>query len=311
MVAPTVNTIDPTVGRTIGQQLVTITGTDFNLTATGTVSVLFGTKSATEIRVNSSTEIECLTPTGTPGDTVDVTVTNVPLVGAPEPTVVVDAFTYHRPRIETRRDYTQDGAIICVCRKIVQDMRQFVIKNTHFDMHPEYVFPSDLTQEAQAPGEVRPGPSLKIMGPEVTEEDGDYRFQGRVQIDDVPTVSFKEYHWPITVRLGFDYTGYGRTKGESWNLFEALSLYFRMTPDLEVFVNGVDDTDGTSLYEIHPLQDQRARFRSEATRQARFQFTGAFEIRGVPLHLDQVGKGPKIQDPDTDLILNPEQIPPT
>ena len=69
---PTVVSVTPVVGNTLGGTSVTITGTGF----TGTTAVDFGSTSAESFTVASDTTIIAITPTGTTGTTVDVTVTN-------------------------------------------------------------------------------------------------------------------------------------------------------------------------------------------------------------------------------------------
>jgi hypothetical protein len=69
---PTVTSVSPNSGSTLGQTAVTITGTNFALGAT----VTFGSTAATSIVVASSTSITAITPAGSAG-AVTVTVTNI------------------------------------------------------------------------------------------------------------------------------------------------------------------------------------------------------------------------------------------
>src|SRR5450432_1751529 len=70
--APTITSISPGSGPTSGGTAVTITGTNF----TGATTVLFGTASATNIVLVSSTTITATSPPGTAGPAVDVTTSN-------------------------------------------------------------------------------------------------------------------------------------------------------------------------------------------------------------------------------------------
>lgn len=70
LVPPTVTSISPNSGFTLGGDSVTITGASF----TGATSVKFGTSSATGVIVVDATTITCLTPAHVSG-TVDVSVT--------------------------------------------------------------------------------------------------------------------------------------------------------------------------------------------------------------------------------------------
>jgi len=85
---PTVTSVSPTSGPDTGGTWVTIKGTDF---ATGAV-VMFGTKSATNVSVGSSTLITCRTPTHAVG-TVDVVVTTS--AGSSSTTGTANDFAYY------------------------------------------------------------------------------------------------------------------------------------------------------------------------------------------------------------------------
>lgn len=302
MAAPTVNTVTPNNGFSIGETFVTIDGTGFNLAATGTVKVKFNGVEATEVKVISSTTLTCLTPRGIPDtNPIDVEVINVtpnpPGPDLEEGTTVVGAFTYRRPNIATRRDHTTDGTILCLTRKLVSDLRQYVIENVRYDTHPEYVDQVSVLEEEEVQASL---PSLKIIGPEVQEETGEYRANGRLDSEDqVAPDTWDQYQQPLSLRLTWNYVGVGRTKGEAFNLYEAMALYFERTPELEVFVNGVDDTNGVALFEMEQIWEEQASFRSQATRQAIYQFTGSFEVRGVPALAHKVGEVPELTEDPT------------
>lgn len=80
--APTIDSIDPTLGDKNGGITVTITGTGFLDGCT----VKFGDADATEVVFTSSTEIQCSTPSGPTGLIVGVTVTNPDLQSVTLPT---------------------------------------------------------------------------------------------------------------------------------------------------------------------------------------------------------------------------------
>lgn len=322
MAAPVVTSITPTTGITLGETLVTIVGSGFLLTGVGVVTVKFGTLVATEVKVLTSTLLTCLTPRQEAPDmvgpsgpgtlAVDVEVANVPdPAGPPEPTVTLAAFTYRRPDLSTRRDHTNDSAIICLNRKIVADLRQFVIANIHHEMHPEYASPVSAAagEEAQATA-----PAIKLMGPDFQEVRGDYALNGRQEValaapGPSPNVAeFDILDEPLTLLVSYDYVGTGRTKGEAFQLWTALQRYFKRTPDIEVFANGVDATAGILRLEMNVIREERGRFRVAvgASRQAIYQFQGSFEIRGLPILNEKLGEGYKL---DEDPVLTMEQIP--
>ena len=84
---PSVSSVAPKGGPLIGGTSVTITGTDF----TGVTAVNFGTTPAASYTVNSATQITSMSPAGTGGGTVDVTVA---AAGGTSATSSADTFTY-------------------------------------------------------------------------------------------------------------------------------------------------------------------------------------------------------------------------
>jgi hypothetical protein len=75
--APTLTGVTPAIGPAAGGTAVAITGTGFTADGAGASTVLFGTQSARNVVVVSDTRIDCTTPPGTSGTTVNVTVTNL------------------------------------------------------------------------------------------------------------------------------------------------------------------------------------------------------------------------------------------
>jgi hypothetical protein len=92
--SPTVSSISQTVGNISGGTSVTITGTGFS----GTTAVDFGSTPAESYIVVSSTSITAVSPTGTTGATVDVTVVNSLGTSA---TSSADQFTYYARPVVT------------------------------------------------------------------------------------------------------------------------------------------------------------------------------------------------------------------
>jgi IPT/TIG domain len=85
--APTVTGVSPDTGPPAGGTTVTITGTNL----AGATAVDFGSSAATDVVVNSENSISAVSPIGTPGETVDVTVTTP---GGKTPTNASDRFRY-------------------------------------------------------------------------------------------------------------------------------------------------------------------------------------------------------------------------
>lgn len=307
MAAPTISTITPATGLSIGENCVIVEGTGFNdLASGGSIRVLFGGVESPEYGVIDSTRVIALTPPGEVG-TADLTIENIGAGGAPvEGTTVADAFTYTRPDLQTNRDLSAspDSALLVVTRQLVKELRRTVIENVQYDMHPEYV---DAESAALGIEKQAVAPSLKIVGPTVTE-DPFYRINGRFAIETLAGApggaEFLAYTQPVTVRMEFQFVGVGRTKGEAVNLWNALTLFFDRTPDLEIPLDGEDKANGTISFEINPDWDQRGEFQS-TNRQGFYQFSGAFSVRGI-----QTVSRPLCESRGADdLIVTPEQIP--
>jgi hypothetical protein len=84
---PTVTAISPETGPAAGGSAVTITGSNFEESTT----VDFGSTTAASVVVNSPSSITAVSPSGIPGDTVDVTVTTL---GGTSPTSAATRFRY-------------------------------------------------------------------------------------------------------------------------------------------------------------------------------------------------------------------------
>lgn len=297
MAAPVVNTLSPSGGLTVGGTFIDIDGSGFNLAGVGTVTVKFGGRYAAEVKVLSATRVICVTPWGDPGP-VQVEVSNV--TGAlTETTTIIDGFTYARPDLSTRPNLSTHSEVAIITRTLVSEFRRAVLSNTHHDMHPEY---ADLESAADAQETQATAPNIRITGPDISD-DPFYAHRGRIQ-DAIPG-GFTEYHEPLSVMLTYQCIGVGRTPSEAANLWTEIARYFKMTPMLRVYRNGVDDTDGSIEFEMMTVPEDRARFRSEATRQATYQFSGSFQVRGVLVATSQSGFGVEL---DYDPAVNTEAL---
>jgi len=302
--APTITSVVPALGLSLGETFVTINGTGFNDDVSGgTIRVLFGTVEALEYGAVDSTKVIALTPGGEVGD-VDVTVVNVPASGPDEPTTLSDGFEYRRPAIETKRDHSEDEAIVAVTRTLVKELRRTVLANTHHDMHPEYVDDVSALVPEEKQEEV---PSLEVRGPSI-QEDRFYAVNGRysVRTSAAPGGTHDTFNQPVTLRLEYQYVGVARSTGEISNLFAAVTGFFNRTPFLSVPVDGLDPANGTIEFELSPVWEQRAEFRSRATRAATYQFEGSFVVRGV--HVvgdDKVSEGKDVSE----VVVETETLP--
>lgn len=97
---PAVSSINPTTGPAVGNTSVTITGTGFTSAST----VKFGTNAAASVTVNSVTSITAISPAGSGGSSVDVTVTTS---GGTSATSASDRFTYQSAQQAQTITFTQ------------------------------------------------------------------------------------------------------------------------------------------------------------------------------------------------------------
>ena len=279
---PTVSTVTPNRGLTIGEDCVTIVGTGFpTILSGGTLRVLFGGVEAKEAGAINDTTIIAITPDGVVGD-VDVTVE----VTDPGPVVtsdtLVNGFSYRRPDIQTNRSFanSQDSAVLLVTRQLIFELRRTVIENVHHDMHPEYV---DAVSAAQGQEVQASAPSLKVIGPTIVE-DRFYALNGNYDVETVAGspggAQFLAYTQPVTVRLDYQYVGVGRTKGEAFNLWRALTLFLDRYNYVTIPKDGSDPANGVISFELNPNREDRAQFQT-TNRQGFHQFEGSLNVRGV------------------------------
>jgi len=299
---PVINTVTPATGISIGGGCVTIDGTGFALPSLGeSLRVLFDGVESPEAGAINDTTIVALTPPGVVG-VVDVTVENTLPGPVVETDVLVGGFTYQRPQIETNRDLaaSADSALLVLTRELITELRRTVLANTHHDMHPEYVdaFSAAEGEEVQADA-----PSLKVTGPTVVE-DRFYSLNGKFDVEGIAGV-FRNFHQPTTVRLDYSYVGVTRTKGEAFNLWNALTLFLNRQIFLDVAQDGSDKANGVVSFELNPNWDERAEF-TTTTRQGFHQFTGSLHLRGVHTVAREVCESRRVDD----VILTTEQITP-
>lgn len=171
MPAPTITAVTPSAGEAGGGFLVVITGTGFDV-AVGpnpapTVSVLFDTLAARDVRVTSATRLTCLPPRGEiPDDKktldVDITVTNEDQ-SIPNSVTGVDAFTYRRPDLSK----SNPSHLLTVVNTLIERMRQQIIANVVLTTHTDFdLSTADLFNRVQ----LAKLPAIIIVGPTVSPQ---------------------------------------------------------------------------------------------------------------------------------------------
>lgn len=289
MVVPTISSVTPNEGLSIGETLIRIVGTNFNNEASGgTVNVLIGGVQAEEIQLINSTLIHCLSPGGEVGS-VDVVVQN--LTGDPvvvESVTEANGFTYKRPDLQTLADLSNYSILTLITRKLIKEFRRTIIENVHHDMHPEY---SDSGSAALGVEKQAKAPHIKILGPNITR-DSDYPVNRQQAVEKANDL-YDIYTDPIVVKLRYTFECVGRSTGEADNLLVSTLRYLSRKPQLQVFANGVDDTDGIFEYDLDTIGDDLGDSTSDAGNDGVYKIRGSFVVRGVTLLTDIISEGHK------------------
>lgn len=298
MVAPAITSITPATGHSLGLTFVRIVGTNFNDEASGgTVNVLFGGVQATEIKLISATLIHCLTPGGDI-QAVDVIVQNItpnpPGADIVEFDTSTLGFEYQRPDISTPADLSNYSTLTNITRKLVSDFRRTILAATFHDAHPDYADSDSAALNIEKQTSV---PHIKIVGPRIAD-DREYPLNQQTEIEKAGDL-YDIIADPVIVRLEYNFLCVAKTTGEVDNLLIAVFKYFKYTPFLNVFKNGVDDTEGIAKHEMDIIPEDRGTATSRATRQGVYQYRGSFELRGVCLLDIVLGENHKVtEDPE-------------
>lgn len=318
MAVPTLTDISPAAGHPGGKQLVTITGTGFELPpappATGyvggaapdSVEVEFDGQPATDVQVWTDTLMTCLVPaytgdptslTATPGYSVDVVIRNV--VGAEEATFA-DAYAYQRTNLARA-----DGPLQHVLRRLVRDLKRQVIQEVAFATTVDYdgdtVDTLDIVELAQIP-------AIALFGPDIQEN----RFErtNEKSVDrNVGQLEFSKYRFPRVADLGFDATLTARSMGEYLQLANELVEFFHRNPLLVVDKDSQDAAAGVVEFDMF-LTAGPTRGGAANTDDV-YSGTASFVIRGVPIDADEAAQiqwGQLVENTDEAVQVTTEEL---
>jgi hypothetical protein len=282
MAVPTITSISPVTGPSVGFTLAEVVGTNFRVTPdpppTGpvpphlpTVSVLFGTVAAREVKVLSTTLLTALTPAHDVG-LVSLVVKNLDDAGVPisgETATKTSAFTFGRP------DLTQEPVIKRVFRALLRAMKQAV--------HPNVV-PMVHTEFDDVPGGVEVAmlaalPGLTLGGPDVVE-DREYATNEEQDVEE-GDATFRSMRVTETESLLFALTGAAEKQGQLLALLDATKDFFDKVKWVTMDRDPVTPSLGTVSY---PLMVPRApgfRVTSKPNEANVFTFSGTILVRGV------------------------------
>ena len=230
MSVPTITSITPSSGLTIGLTPVKIVGTGFrtagstppdDVDGTGvwqqTVSVTFDGIEADAVMVGESTSLWVTVPEyfGSPlavPDSVDVVVTNLDDNGdaiTGETVTEADGYTY------TRQDYTAIGILKWVTSQLLEYLARHLLINTVLTTDPEYA--DDAAAEVIALASL---PAILLVGPAIAD---DPHRQDRHETDaEIETGLYTVEKPRRAVVLGFQIHMFSKRKTEAFNIQEAI-----------------------------------------------------------------------------------------
>lgn len=298
--APTVSTVSPPTGLTRGRTWVLVTGTHFPTQAVGEgatpkARVLFGDREASDVRVQSSTRLTCLTPDNDPGP-VAVSVEEIAtgLLGS-----LAGAFSFTRP------DLTVDTNLVRVLKAVILFLRRGLLDNVVRLTHTEYdaLFSDEKNQPERAKL-----PCVVLIGPKIQKDPTYAATEAEsVQSGDPPT-SFVKRRAPIRRDLRFDVDLLARTDAELLSLIHHATIALEVTPYLEAPdpSNPGAETVQWDLDVEDAFDAAQETPNGSNVRSAR----GAFVVRGVTISDGEtLEAGPVVQSVGpTALILGMQQL---
>lgn len=291
MAVPTLNTLDVVTGPTQGRTLVKLTGTNFRgypapnptgITPTPLppVRVLFGSRAAYEVQVESSTVLWCLSPVNDPG-VVSVTVTNLDTNGTPiggETVVKANAFTFVRPYVRNPASPTQpfyNSDLYRLCGRIAEEFERQVLPNAVLKKpHSEFsdVPVSTRVRLSELPAVVLWGPKLSVNR---------FLTDNSYQNETTGATTFKARR-PVEARdVTFDITIVSDNMIELLNIIQVTERFFDKNHELEMDRSATDPSLGTVVYDL--VYTVPVSTDDDVDDQNRCSATGSFFIRGFEM----------------------------
>ncbi len=286
-----ITSITPSKRQPSGGELVTIIGTDFDISDENeldAVEVKFGTRKATKVRTRPNPTLPdvlltCILPRApriAKGDnsvSVDVVLTNLVTSGS---VTEVDGFTYERPSLVTEQSYTN------LIRTLIREMRNQIMENIRIATHTD--FDVDVT-DGESIIEVSKLPSIFLIGPELTENRF-YSINKRPEpVDSGDPLKFDQIRVPKTVDVVFTLNGVSNSLLQILNMQHHVVMFFHRNKYLFVQRDPKDASKGEVRYEMDIIEGEDPKLRqSLGNSNIRF-FASQFVIRGVDIdELDQL-----------------------
>ncbi len=293
MAVPSIISIVPSIGSTIGSELIEVKGNDFQLppappptgvvpVAAPTVEVTFGGVSATAVFVITPGRLLVQTPKHAEGD-VDVVVNNIDTDGdvIPGETVTeVDGFKFLFPNLAVEADLT------ALVRQVLQFFKTYLHPNVSLTVHTDY---DSSTSDGLNITEVAEFPHIVLIGPELVES----RFYSLNENSVVSEVggAFDIQRESRTVDAGFDVLLLSDNTQELLNLTHHIVELFHKIKFF-AFSRPIPNPDcSDETFELDIQAGEQFRWDSDPNESNVRQVRGAFIIRGFTILGPVVGKG--------------------
>lgn len=285
MAVPTITTLTPALGPSMGRTLVDIAGTNFQLppapVATGpvptpppTVEVLFGTDLATNIKVISVTRILCLNPINDPVAT-DVTVRNIDSLGVviPGETVTLtDGFAYARPNLAVTQ------FLLHVTARIAEEIKRQVIDNVSITTHVDW---DDSPADGLGITAISGVPAIVVSGPNL--EQNRFFSVNALRFEPAGAGRFRARRLPRTEDVGFTIIGIDDNTQRLINLQHLMTVFMRRNPILKVRCDPSDPGSNLITYELDIQTGGDFSVDSRPNSSNLRNFSGDILVRGVDL----------------------------
>jgi hypothetical protein len=287
MAVPLIVSVQPALGPTGGQNLVTIRANNLRVPPDApplvqtsgvlpeTVRVEFGGEVATAVKVITQGVLTCLAPIHDPG-LVDVTVQNLDDNGddiAGETATKTGAYTFARPNLTVEDDLTR------LVRTFLRELRRQVVDEVSLAPHTDY--DDDATDFLQR-AHIAKMPGLAVIGPDIDEN----RFfsTNTKQTIDNGNGTFDIRRSPYTVDLQFVVVGVAELSVQKLNLMAAFTKFINRNKFIQMDRDPDDLSAGRVLYEMDFIAEGGEPSATDRLNDSNVKaFSGTIIIRGFDL----------------------------
>lgn len=316
MAIPTILTITPNQGQTLGRTLIEITGSNFQLpppppdegvvpVAPPTVRVTFDGVEALDVAVITQGRLIVLNPSGCENKNqinqrvgVDVVVENIDSDGdlIPGETVTETAgFTYFYPQLHLQQD------LLRFTREVMLDIRKQVHPNINLTIHTDY---SSASKQAVQLTEIAEFPAIVLFGPDVLEN----RFYSTNTLSVVDEIDgeFTEQRESRTVDIGFEVMLLSDSTQQLLNLMHVFTQYLHLNKFFLWTPDPVNDPTTILELEMDVQPGGDIRWDSEPNESNVRQARGSFLIRGFEFAGPKIGKGAQLGESQINAVTGDE-----